>query len=68
MPAATPTGIVNKLNAETNKALEVPAVHELLTRQGIEVQSMKPAEFGKLMQVDHQRWAKLVKDAGIVLR
>ena len=68
VPAATPTGIVNKLNAETNKALEVPAVHELLTRQGIEVQSMKPAEFGKLMQVDHQRWAKLVKDAGIVLR
>jgi len=68
VPAATPAPIVMKLNAEVGKALEVPAVHELLARQGIEVQHMTPAEFGKLMRVDHERWAKLVKDANIVLK
>ena len=68
VPSATPSRIVVKLNSEIKKALEVPSVYELLERQGVEVQYMTQLDFGKLMQEDHQRWAKLVKDAGIVLR
>lgn len=66
-PAATPKPIVAKLNAEMKKALGAPALRELLQRQGIEVEYTTQAEFAKLMREDHQRWAKLVKDAGIVL-
>lgn len=68
VPSATPGAIVAKLNGAVRKALEVPAVYELLERQGVEVQSMSQADFGRLMLADHQRWVKLVKDAGIVLR
>lgn len=68
VPATTPAPIVTKLNLAIKKALEVPAVYTLLERQGVEVQYMTQADFGKLMRADHQRWAKLVKDAGIVLR
>jgi len=68
VPAATPKPIVAKLNSEIKKALEVLAVREILERQGVEVQYTTQDDFGKLMLEDHQRWAKLVKDAGIVLR
>ena len=68
VPSATPSRIVVKLNSEIKKALEVPSVYELLERQGVEVQYMTQLDFGKLMQEDHQRWAKLVKDIRIVLR
>jgi tripartite-type tricarboxylate transporter receptor subunit TctC len=50
------------------KALEVSSVREILERQGVEVQYTTPGEFTKLMQEDHRRWAKLVKESGIVLR
>ncbi len=68
VPAATPASIVSRLNAEMRKALEVSSVRETLERQGVEVQASTPTDFAKLMQDDHRRWAKLVKDAGIVLR
>lgn len=68
VPAAVPKGIVNKLNRELGKALQVPAVYEQLERQGIEVQHSTPEALQALMVKDHQRWAKLVKDAGITLR
>ncbi len=67
-PAATPALIVTKLNGEIKKALAVTAVYEMLERQGVEVQYTTQVDFGNLMREDHQRWAKLVKDAGIVLR
>lgn len=43
-------------------------VRELLERQGVEVQYTTQAAFATLMREDHQRWVKLVKDAGINLR
>jgi tripartite-type tricarboxylate transporter receptor subunit TctC len=49
------------------KALETPAVRERLAAQGIETEYTTVAEFAKLIREDAARWAKLVKDAGIVL-
>jgi tripartite-type tricarboxylate transporter receptor subunit TctC len=68
VPAATPAPIIAKLNNEIKKALGVSTVREFLERQGVEVQYTTPAEYAKLMREDHQRWAKLVNDAGLVLR
>ena len=50
------------------KALAEPAVYEQLERQGIEAQYSTPEQLQAFMVKDHQRWAKLVKDAGITLR
>ena len=68
VPAATPRAIVGRLNDEIRKALAEPAVYEQLERQGIEAQHSTPEQLQALMLKDHQRWAKLVKDAGITLR
>lgn len=65
--AKTPAAIVDKLHAQTQRALRTPEVKDRLAAQGIEVQFSTRAEFAKLIQQDAVRWAKLVKDAGIVL-
>lgn len=67
-PAATPKAITGKLNQEIKKALEVSSVVDKLESQGIETNYTTIAEFEKLIQEDAARWAKLVKDAGIVLQ
>ena len=65
--AKTPATIVDKLHAATQRALQTPEVKDRLFSQGIETQLSSRAEFGKLIQEDAVRWAKLVKAAGIVL-
>lgn len=67
VPAATPKPIVNRLNLEMKKALETPAVRERLASQGIETEYTTVAEFAQLIREDAARWAKLVKQSGIVL-
>lgn len=63
----TPTAIVDKLHGATQQAIKSPDVKDKLSAQGIEVQPASRAEFAQLIQQDAVRWAKLVKDAGIVL-
>ena len=65
--AKTPTAIVERLHAATQRALQTPEVRDRLFTQGIETQPMSRADFAKLIREDAVRWAKLVKDAGIVL-
>ena len=65
--AKTPAAIVNKLHAAAQQALQTPEVRDRLAAQGIETKLSSRAEFAQLIQADAVRWAKLVKDAGIVL-
>jgi tripartite-type tricarboxylate transporter receptor subunit TctC len=64
--ARTPAAIVNKLHAETQKALQTD-VKDRLFAQGVETQLMSRPDFARLIQDDAVRWAKLVKDAGLTL-
>ena len=66
-PAGTPKPIVNKLNLEIKKALALQSVIDRLANQGIEVEYTTIPEFDKLIRDDAARWAKLVKQSGIVL-
>ena len=65
--AKTPVAIVNKLHAETQRAIRTPEVKDRLASQGIETQPATRAEFAKLIHDDAARWAALVRAAGIVL-
>ncbi len=67
VPAATPQPIVKRLNTELIKVLEQQEVHDRLTAQGVDVQSSTIEELAALIRVDAQRWARLVKTAGLVL-
>ena len=62
-PAKTPPDIVNRMNAEIQKALKDPSVAERLVAQGMTVASDQgPAEFSAFMKKEVDRWSKIVKE------
>jgi len=63
-PTATPKPIVDSLNSEIQKIANSPDVKEAWAKQGAVPMRMAPAEFGKFMEQDIQKWAKVVKFAG----
>jgi tripartite-type tricarboxylate transporter receptor subunit TctC len=64
-PAGTPKEIVDKLNAEINKVIGRPEVKEAWAKQGAVPMVMSPAEFDKYLRADIEKWAKVVKAAGL---
>jgi tripartite-type tricarboxylate transporter receptor subunit TctC len=65
-PAGTPRSIVDRLNAETIRAMHAPDVYERITVQGgSEIVTGTPEEFGALIRSDLQAYAKLIRDANI---
>jgi tripartite-type tricarboxylate transporter receptor subunit TctC len=59
--------IVNKLNAEINRALQLPDVRERLGALGAEIIGGTPKEFADHIQREIPKWAKVIKDAGVRL-
>jgi tripartite-type tricarboxylate transporter receptor subunit TctC len=66
LPAKSPRAIVDRLNAETQKALAVPAVQERLATFGVEPMPMTADEFGKFYRDDVAAIVKLAKDINLV--
>ncbi len=64
-PAATPSAIVNRLNAEIGKILQMPDAREILANQGLEAQASTPAELARRLKEDIGIYAKVLKDAGV---
>ena len=63
-PAGTPTLEVNRINAAMATILKDPVVLARLDKQGIESQAMSNADFSKLLAVDYERMARVVKASG----
>ena len=64
-PKPRPTEIVEKLNKEINAALADPNMKKRLTDLGAAVFAGSPADFGKFIADETEKWAKVVKFAGI---
>jgi tripartite-type tricarboxylate transporter receptor subunit TctC len=64
-PKSTPTGIIERLNKEINAALADPRIKVRFADLGATAVPGSPAEFGKLIADDTEKWAKVVKFAGI---
>ena len=64
-PAGTPPAIVQRVHAEATAALEAPELKKSYEALAILVRSLTPAEFGKLMVSEQNKWQKVVNDAGI---
>ncbi len=64
-PAGTPKAIVDKLNAEINKAINRPEVKAAWDQQGAVPLVMTPAEFDAYLRKDIEKWAGVVKAAGL---
>jgi len=63
-PAGTPADVVNRIQQEVAKSLNTPAIKEKLLAQGAIPSGNTPAEFAKLIDAEHKKWAKVVKDSG----
>jgi tripartite-type tricarboxylate transporter receptor subunit TctC len=63
-PKATPAEIVDKLNKEINAALADPKVKARLADLGGTPLLGSPADFGKLIAEETEKWAKVVKFSG----
>lgn len=66
-PAATPKEVVTKLNVEINRVLQLPDVKERLLELGAEPASTSSEQFGEFIRADNAKWAKLIKEQGIVV-
>jgi tripartite-type tricarboxylate transporter receptor subunit TctC len=64
-PRSTPAEIISKLNQEIDAALADPKVSARLASLGGTVLAGSPADFGKLVAADTEKWGKVVKFAGI---
>jgi tripartite-type tricarboxylate transporter receptor subunit TctC len=64
VPAGTPSEIINKLNAETNRALQNADVRAKLAAQGSDTLGSTPAEYAAYIRTEMPRWTKAVKDSG----
>ena len=65
VPKKTPTQIVDKLNKEINAALADPKIKARLAALGVTILQGSPADFGKLIADDNEKWAKVVRAANI---
>ena len=63
-PAGTPAAIVNRLNTEINRILELPDVKSKLAEQGLTSRGNTPAQFGVFLREEITKWAKAIKDSG----
>lgn len=66
-PAGTPSAMIAKINGEIVKMIADPPFAQRLMNLGSEPQSSTPAELGAFMKRDSERWARVIKAAGIRL-
>jgi tripartite-type tricarboxylate transporter receptor subunit TctC len=64
-PKATPAEIVEKLNQEINAAFADPKMKERLADLGCLVFAGSPADFGMFIAGETEKWAKVIRTAGI---
>jgi tripartite-type tricarboxylate transporter receptor subunit TctC len=64
-PKNTPSEIVDKLNKEINAGLADPKLRARLADLGGTVLAGSPADFSKLIADETEKWAKVIKSAGI---
>lgn len=64
-PAATPAGVVQKLNAAMNAIVQEPAIREQFSKLGMQPAPMKPEEFARFVRSEIDVYKRIVQQAGI---
>jgi len=64
-PTGTPPDIIDKLNKTTNAILADPKVEERFADLGATLLAGSPADFGKLLADETEKWAKVIRAANI---
>lgn len=66
-PAKMPPEVTRRLNEEINKAIGTPELRQRLSGEALEPMPMTPEQFGRYMQSDIARWARLAQERNIRL-
>lgn len=64
-PSATPKDIVNRMSAETAKAINSPDLRAKFEALGIESVGSSPEQAGKFLDEEIVKWAKVITAAGV---
>jgi len=64
VPAKTPRAIIEQLNAEVTKVLNMPDVKTTLFNQGLDPAPGTPEQFGAYIRSERAKWAKVIKESG----
>ena len=64
-PKKTPVGLIDKLNKEVNAGLDDPKLKARLIDLGGTLLAGSPADFGKLIADDTEKWGKVIRAANI---
>ncbi len=65
VPAKTPASIVNRIRDAAIKAVALPEVQQVMSGQGLEVETSTPQELAVRIKRESAVWAGVIKDAGI---
>jgi len=64
-PANTPADVIDKINSALNQALSTPEMKARYAELGAEPMIVTPAEFGKFLAAETEKWGKVIKTAHI---
>jgi tripartite-type tricarboxylate transporter receptor subunit TctC len=64
VPAKTPRAIIDQLNAEVTKILNMPDVRTALFNQGLDPAPGTPEQFGAYIRAERSKWARVIKESG----
>jgi tripartite-type tricarboxylate transporter receptor subunit TctC len=64
-PAGTPRAIIDRLNAETTKAMMAADTRATLAKMGGDAVTTTPEQAATFLRTESERWGKLIKEAGI---
>jgi tripartite-type tricarboxylate transporter receptor subunit TctC len=65
VPAGTPKAVVQKIQADTAKALASPEIQKRAQEYGLQVVGSRPEQFDAFIQGEMKRWGKIVTEARI---
>jgi len=60
--------VLTKLNVEFNRALTLPDVKERLSALAMEAGGGSPDDFARFIKADTEKWARIIKEAGITMQ
>ena len=64
-PTGTPASIIDRLNREVVQVVNSPDFVKLVSNEGAMPVGNTPAEFAKVIRADIDKWAKVIRHAGI---
>jgi tripartite-type tricarboxylate transporter receptor subunit TctC len=65
VPKGTPKSVIDRINADTKRALAEPAIMEKMAALGAEAVGSSPAELAVFLKAESDKWGKLITEVGI---